>query len=94
MLICSSVQYKNTDASSVPFNLTIVVDSKIILKFNWFGFSLITQIVAGGFAMARQKVLILGATGQTGGSILDGLLEDGDFVCNQSPKTALCSSKH
>jgi hypothetical protein len=31
-------------------------------------------------AMANQKVLLLGATGETGGDILNGLIEDGSFV--------------
>lgn len=30
--------------------------------------------------MSKQKVLLLGATGETGGDILDGLVEDGTFV--------------
>lgn len=30
--------------------------------------------------MANQKVLLLGATGETGGDILNGLIEDGSFV--------------
>lgn len=30
--------------------------------------------------MSKHKVLLLGATGETGGDVLDGLLEDGDFV--------------
>lgn len=32
--------------------------------------------------MAKPKVLLLGATGQTGQSIVDGLLESGDTVGN------------
>ncbi|KAJ6575850.1 hypothetical protein B0H10DRAFT_2236693 [Mycena sp. CBHHK59/15] len=32
--------------------------------------------------MGRQKVLLLGATGETGGSILEGLLEDSDSFQN------------
>lgn len=31
--------------------------------------------------MTRQNVLLLGAHGETGGDILEGLLEDGNFVC-------------
>jgi uncharacterized protein YbjT (DUF2867 family) len=30
--------------------------------------------------MTGQKVLLLGATGETGGDILNGLVEDGSFV--------------
>jgi hypothetical protein len=30
--------------------------------------------------MAPHKVLLLGATGETGGDILEGLVEDGGFV--------------
>jgi uncharacterized protein YbjT (DUF2867 family) len=30
--------------------------------------------------MVLHKVLLLGATGETGGDILDGLVEDGGFV--------------
>ena len=30
--------------------------------------------------MSKQQVLLLGATGETGRSILEGLLEDGSFV--------------
>jgi hypothetical protein len=30
--------------------------------------------------MAKQTVLLLGATGETGGDILAGLIEDGNFV--------------
>jgi hypothetical protein len=30
--------------------------------------------------MRMQKVLLLGATGETGGSILNGLLDSGNFV--------------
>jgi uncharacterized protein (UPF0261 family) len=30
--------------------------------------------------MALHKVLLLGATGETGGDILEGLVEDGGFV--------------
>jgi hypothetical protein len=32
--------------------------------------------------MSPQKVLLLGATGETGGDILNGLVEDGSFVSN------------
>jgi hypothetical protein len=31
-------------------------------------------------SMAPHKVLLLGATGETGGDILEGLVEDGGFV--------------
>lgn len=34
--------------------------------------------------MAKDKVLLLGATGETGGDILNGLIEDGNFVRNFS----------
>jgi hypothetical protein len=34
--------------------------------------------------MSSQKVLLLGATGETGGDILDGLIEDGSFVSYSS----------
>lgn len=34
--------------------------------------------------MAKQKVLLLGATGETGGDIFNGLVEDGNFVRTQS----------
>ena len=30
--------------------------------------------------MAKHRVLLIGATGETGGEILDGLVEDGSFV--------------
>ena len=30
--------------------------------------------------MVSHKVLLLGATGETGGDILEGLIEDGGFV--------------
>lgn len=30
--------------------------------------------------MVKQRVLLLGAHGETGGDILDGLLEDGSYV--------------
>jgi len=30
--------------------------------------------------VSKQKVLLLGATGETGGDILNGLLEDGNLV--------------
>lgn len=33
--------------------------------------------------MAKHTVLLLGATGQTGGSILDGLVKAGGFVSNK-----------
>jgi hypothetical protein len=32
--------------------------------------------------MAKSRVLIVGATGETGGSILEGLLESGETVCS------------
>lgn len=35
--------------------------------------------------MSKQTVLLIGATGETGGSILNGLLERGTFVCHFSP---------
>lgn len=38
--------------------------------------------------MAPVKVLLIGATGETGRSIANGLLEAGGFVCN------LLSFKH
>ena len=31
--------------------------------------------------MSKTKVLLVGAAGETGGSIANGLLEDGSFVC-------------
>lgn len=31
--------------------------------------------------MGKIKVLIVGATGETGGSVTNGLLEDPNFVC-------------
>jgi uncharacterized protein YbjT (DUF2867 family) len=34
--------------------------------------------------MAAQKVLIIGATGETGGDIVNGLIEDGSFVSYSS----------
>ena len=30
--------------------------------------------------MAKHRVLLIGATGETGGDILDGLVEDDSFV--------------
>jgi hypothetical protein len=30
--------------------------------------------------MSKHRVLIIGATGETGGDILEGLIEDGTFV--------------
>ena len=30
--------------------------------------------------MSKQRVLLVGATGETGSSILQGLIEDGNFV--------------
>jgi uncharacterized protein YbjT (DUF2867 family) len=30
--------------------------------------------------MSKHDVLLLGATGETGGDILEGLIEDGNFV--------------
>jgi hypothetical protein len=30
--------------------------------------------------MGKHRVLLIGATGETGGDILDGLVEDGSFV--------------
>jgi hypothetical protein len=41
-------------------------------------------------SMTKQRVLLLGATGETGGSILEGLLEDSDaFVCYSSILTKI-----
>lgn len=34
--------------------------------------------------MSKQTVFLVGATGETGASILDALLEDGSFVSAQS----------
>lgn len=34
-------------------------------------------------SMAKQKVFFVGATGETGGSILKALLEDGSFVSSE-----------
>lgn len=36
-------------------------------------------------SIMAQRVLIHGATGETGGDILDGLIEDGDFVGSPNP---------
>ncbi|KAF2262553.1 isoflavone reductase family protein [Lojkania enalia] len=44
--------------------------------------------------MAKQSVLLLGATGETGGSILEGLLENGSFdiTCLVQPSSSTKSS--
>lgn len=39
-----------------------------------------------------QHVLLLGATGQTGNSILNGLLEHGEYVCEEISQTGMSIS--
>lgn len=36
--------------------------------------------------MAKTQVLLVGAAGETGGSIANGLIEDGSFVRDSHPK--------
>lgn len=39
------------------------------------------------------RVAVAGATGETGSSIIDGLVDSGDFVSSLSPN-ALCYKQH
>jgi len=66
-------------SSSFPLSMSIYspkwfVEFIFPAIFFYFGSLRISEI------MSKQRVLLLGATGETGGDILNSLVEDGGFV--------------
>ena len=48
--------------------------------FTLVGSPVLSSLTLENSTMAKHRVLLIGATGETGGDILDGLVEDGSFV--------------